>query len=256
MKPDRQRAKIQIDDNDKKSRQKKKQDITPLPRQCCVLTRTLTNFRHSFTTRTHRLPSLSECKIFQDKKQTQSLEARYIKRPQLFIVQFTCLHCCMQRTNLPTDLFTLAEGPKMLLSASRSLVSRNFTQQNRALAIKTAAAVNPKKAFLLRLEEEKAKAFIGGGEARIAKQVFRLCFVFCCCWWWWCGGGSLRVSLWKKPTTIAFNIFSQKHAKGRLTARERVDCFLDDGSFREYDMLKAHRCTEFGMEKQEYPGMP
>jgi hypothetical protein len=55
--------------------------------------------------------------------------------------------------------------------------------------------------------------------------------------------------------TITLNIFSQKHAKGRLTARERVDCFLDEGSFREYDMLKAHRCTEFGMEKQEYPGM-
>jgi propionyl-CoA carboxylase beta chain len=34
-----------------------------------------------------------------------------------------------------------------------------------------------------------------------------------------------------------------------------VDCFLDEGTFREYDMLKAHRCTEFGMENQEFPGI-
>jgi hypothetical protein len=83
----------------------------------------------------------------------------------------------------------------MFLSASRSLVSRNFTQQNRALAIKTAAAVNPKKAFLVRLEEEKEKAFLGGGEARIAKQVFRLCLVclFVCLFVCFFGGGGLRL---------------------------------------------------------------
>ncbi|CAM9877786.1 unnamed protein product, partial [Phaeothamnion confervicola] len=38
-----------------------------------------------------------------------------------------------------------------------------------------------------------------------------------------------------------------QHEKGKLTARERVALLLDPGSFREYDMLKTHRCTDFGM---------
>jgi propionyl-CoA carboxylase beta chain len=45
-----------------------------------------------------------------------------------------------------------------------------------------------------------------------------------------------------------------QHAKGKLTARERVDLLLDEGSFEEFDMFVAHRCTDFGMEKQNYPG--
>ena len=40
-----------------------------------------------------------------------------------------------------------------------------------------------------------------------------------------------------------------QHAKGKLTARERIDLFLDEGSFEEYDMFVAHRCTDFGMEE-------
>ncbi|MFY0622114.1 MAG: acyl-CoA carboxylase subunit beta [Pelagimonas sp.] len=39
-----------------------------------------------------------------------------------------------------------------------------------------------------------------------------------------------------------------QHGRGKLTARERVELLLDDGSFEEYDTFKAHRCTEFGME--------
>jgi propionyl-CoA carboxylase beta chain len=45
-----------------------------------------------------------------------------------------------------------------------------------------------------------------------------------------------------------------QHAKGKLTARERIEVLLDEGSFEEFDMFKAHRCTEFGMEKTQYPG--
>ncbi len=45
-----------------------------------------------------------------------------------------------------------------------------------------------------------------------------------------------------------------QHAKGKLTARERLDVLLDEGSFEEYDMYKTHRCTDFGMEAQVYPG--
>jgi propionyl-CoA carboxylase beta chain len=45
-----------------------------------------------------------------------------------------------------------------------------------------------------------------------------------------------------------------QHAKGKLTARERLDILLDDGSFEEYDMYKTHRCSDFGMESQQIAG--
>ena len=45
-----------------------------------------------------------------------------------------------------------------------------------------------------------------------------------------------------------------QHAKGKLTARERVALLLDEGSFEEFDMFVTHRCTNFGMEKNQYPG--
>lgn len=44
------------------------------------------------------------------------------------------------------------------------------------------------------------------------------------------------------------------HAKGRFTARERIDMLLDEGSFEEFDMFKTHRCTDFGMEKSKILG--
>ena len=45
-----------------------------------------------------------------------------------------------------------------------------------------------------------------------------------------------------------------QHAKGKLTARERVDLLLDEESFEEFDMFKAHRCVDFGMADQNYSG--
>ncbi|TIV53990.1 acyl-CoA carboxylase subunit beta [Mesorhizobium sp.] len=45
-----------------------------------------------------------------------------------------------------------------------------------------------------------------------------------------------------------------QHAKGKLTARERVDVLLDEGSFEEYDMYVTHRATEFGMANQKIAG--
>ncbi|MCA0042963.1 acyl-CoA carboxylase subunit beta [Celeribacter litoreus] len=45
-----------------------------------------------------------------------------------------------------------------------------------------------------------------------------------------------------------------QHAKGKLTARERVELLLDEGSFEEFDMFKTHRCTEFGMEDTKFYG--
>src|SRR5471030_2061063 len=45
-----------------------------------------------------------------------------------------------------------------------------------------------------------------------------------------------------------------QHAKGKLTARERIDVLLDPGSFEEYDMFVEHRSTDFGMESQKIPG--
>jgi propionyl-CoA carboxylase beta chain len=54
------------------------------------------------------------------------------------------------------------------------------------------------------------------------------------------GGGSRRVEA--------------QHAKGRLTARERIELLLDPGSFEEWDMFVEHRCSDFGMAEQKIPG--
>src|SRR4051812_35353363 len=45
-----------------------------------------------------------------------------------------------------------------------------------------------------------------------------------------------------------------QHAKGRLTARERLSVLLDPGSFEEYDMFVEHNCADFGMDQQRIPG--
>src|SRR4051812_7935610 len=67
---------------------------------------------------------------------------------------------------------------------------------------------------LARLHEMRERAYLGGGERRIQQQ----------------------------------------HAKGKLTARERVDLLLDEGSFEEIDMFVTHRMTDFGMGEQTYLG--
>ncbi|MBD1364126.1 acyl-CoA carboxylase subunit beta [Mucilaginibacter sp. ZT4R22] len=64
------------------------------------------------------------------------------------------------------------------------------------------------------LQQKRQKALEGGGHARIESQ----------------------------------------HKKGKLTARERLHFLLDDGSFQEIGMLVSHRSTDFGMEKEKYPG--
>ncbi|HET9597473.1 MAG TPA: acyl-CoA carboxylase subunit beta [Anaeromyxobacteraceae bacterium] len=54
------------------------------------------------------------------------------------------------------------------------------------------------------------------------------------------GGGEARVA--------------KQHEAGKLTARERLELFLDPGSFVELDKFKTHRCSEFGMDRQKIPG--
>ncbi|MGF1525482.1 MAG: acyl-CoA carboxylase subunit beta [Candidatus Competibacterales bacterium] len=46
----------------------------------------------------------------------------------------------------------------------------------------------------------------------------------------------------------------RQHAKGKLTARERIELFLDEDSFEEWDMFVEHRCVDFGMAEQAIPG--
>ncbi|WP_456473637.1 acyl-CoA carboxylase subunit beta [Desulfolithobacter sp.] len=54
------------------------------------------------------------------------------------------------------------------------------------------------------------------------------------------GGGQVRID--------------RQHGKGKLTARERIELFLDAGTFEEWDMFVEHRCNEFGMDRQKIPG--
>ena len=46
----------------------------------------------------------------------------------------------------------------------------------------------------------------------------------------------------------------KQHERGKLTARERIDLLLDEGSFVEYDAFVTHRCSDFGMTEQKPPG--
>ena len=68
--------------------------------------------------------------------------------------------------------------------------------------------------ILDQLEKKRAAARLGGGEKRIAAQ----------------------------------------HSKGKLTARERLEVLLDEGTFEEWDMFVEHRCVDFGMQDQKIPG--
>ncbi|WND01579.1 acyl-CoA carboxylase subunit beta [Temperatibacter marinus] len=70
------------------------------------------------------------------------------------------------------------------------------------------------KEILERLEAKREEARLGGGQKRIDAQ----------------------------------------HARGKLTARERIELLVDEGSFEEFDMFKDHRCTDFGMEKTKFAG--
>ena len=45
-----------------------------------------------------------------------------------------------------------------------------------------------------------------------------------------------------------------QHSKGKLTARERIELLLDEGSFEEWDMFVEHRCNDFGMANESVPG--
>jgi len=44
----------------------------------------------------------------------------------------------------------------------------------------------------------------------------------------------------------------KQHSQNKLTARERINLLLDEGSFQEFDMFVSHRCTNFGLENESY----
>lgn len=68
-----------------------------------------------------------------------------------------------------------------------------------------------------------------------------------------------KINLLKENIALAMKGGGDKrieaqHKKGKLSARERVQLLLDEGSFEEIGMLVTHRCKDFGMEKEVYPG--
>src|SRR6185503_15322579 len=54
------------------------------------------------------------------------------------------------------------------------------------------------------------------------------------------GGGAARVA--------------KQHESGKMTARERIEFLLDEGTFEEFDKLVVHRSKDFELDKQLYPG--
>lgn len=65
-----------------------------------------------------------------------------------------------------------------------------------------------------------------------------------------------RIDTLKKSALLGGGLkrIEAQHKKGKLTARERINLLCDPGTFTEYDMLMEHTCTDFGMEKQKFPG--
>ena len=68
-----------------------------------------------------------------------------------------------------------------------------------------------------------------------------------------------RLEEWRRRVDAAVHAGSQRaiekqHQRGKLTARERLDLLLDEGSFVETDRLAVHRATGFGMEEKKIPG--
>jgi hypothetical protein len=101
----------------------------------------------------------------------------------------------------------------------RTLVTATplLAESDAAQALSTPINPHPsviKANFRKLLQEEREKSLLGGGQDRIDKQ----------------------------------------HARGSLTARERLELLFDNNSFRELDALKSHRCTEFGMGDRHFPG--
>src|SRR6185369_2756558 len=47
---------------------------------------------------------------------------------------------------------------------------------------------------------------------------------------------------------------ARQHKEGKMSARERIEFLLDEGTFEETDKLVTHRCTDFGMDKQKFFG--
>ena len=64
----------------------------------------------------------------------------------------------------------------------------------------------------------------------------------------------LRLKLEKAADHAPAAKVEKRHAKGRMTARERILELLDDGSFHETDALMTHRCVDFGMADKKIPG--
>ena len=65
--------------------------------------------------------------------------------------------------------------------------------------------------------------------------------------------GKLRMLLDKREEALlggGQKRIDSQHAKGKYTARERINMLLDDGSFEEFDMFVHHRCTDFGIDRE------
>ncbi len=144
-------------------------------------------------------------------------------------------YLCNSSTNGFVDhkqgLIFFKKKREILPMLSRPLYQKLFPQISSALKARTSAIATtsspsfhtssllsrkPSQPELLkhavaRIQEVKEKSKLGGGQHRIEKQ----------------------------------------HEKGKLTARERIELLVDEGSFREYDVFVTHRCTDFDMEKQK-----
>ena len=94
------------------------------------------------------------------------------------------------------------------IAARRLLAPRRRARADCSTTIRSSDERTTMHDIIQQLEAKRAQARLGGGQKRIDAQ----------------------------------------HAKGKLTARERIELLLDDGTFEEWDMFVEHRCHDFGMD--------
>ena len=120
----------------------------------------------------------------------------------------------VQQARLPSEASVPLPAQRLPVRATAALISSSTTTGASSPVARPVTPAEMYKKFTARLEDQEKAALLGGGSKRIDKQ----------------------------------------HARGKLTARERIELLVDEGSFREMDMLKAHRCQDFGMDKASMPG--
>ncbi|KAJ3150622.1 hypothetical protein HDU89_003030 [Geranomyces variabilis] len=123
-------------------------------------------------------------------------------------------HCCLLRSPRPAPLRVTAVTSARHHASTATTTTASAASTANSTHQQQQPPLTPSTNMEQRIDAKRRAARAGGGDKRLQMQ----------------------------------------HAKGKLTARERLDLLLDANSFREYDVFAEHVCTDFGMEKEKITG--